>query len=308
MFKKSKFIFSLFSLFLCLSMLCFGVYSSIKVQFIVNGNIHYEVQKPVATVNKISSSGEIISNDDSTFGMNSVFSLDYNFTIKPKIDSIDDTHPQGQSTIIEIEMSSTGPLFARMFINYDTTQYPNIKVNASSLYLKGSGIYRIYIDNNTENEVSLDDLKLSIQYDVQTSILHSPDAENDYFYVEMGTIMRDGSMQNEYIKWRLIGKGSEYSSEYTIFNRSSASAPTSGVGVFILETNTQLKRPDTDDPDYTLNDVSFNNTYHYVSATDSNHSETMPEYDYDWTDIKANDYATSTIRRYINGVDIYKNH
>lgn len=44
-------------------------------------------------------------------------------------------------------------------------------------------------------------------------------------------------------------------------------------------------------------EIVYNNSF---SSSNNNHTETG------WTNIKANDYATSTIRRYINGTDVQK--
>lgn len=295
----------------------FGVYSVVQVNFAVTGSVFYEPPKPADV-----SAGSIQLNNGSTIERlinlpqpnQPVYLSDYitskdNLIIQPNSAYTDSTHPQGQRSVLTLQMTSKLSSYARMFVNYNKSINSNVKVNASSLYLKGSNVYEIYIDNNSTSSVNLADLDISIQYDEQTSLIHKPNksdsaTDNDHLYVELGTLMRDSATKNEYIKWRLIGtqtsKGSgSRASQYEIFSRTSTMAPTSGVGVFILETNTQkdIKRTDTTNSDIGFNDVPYNNMY-----SGDYHSESG------WTSIPADDYATSTLRRYINGVDIYKSH
>ena len=146
--------------------------------------------------------------------------------------------------------------------------------------------------------MNLNTLGITIQYDEKESILQY-DKTNKYFYVEMGTLMRDNATQNEYIKWRLIGTQtdkatSNKASQYERFDGTSE-PPSGTTGMFVLETDTLLPR--TDGTVFSLNEVAFNHSY---STSTYTHTETG------WTEIKANDYATSTVRQYINGNNVYK--
>ena len=296
--KKCKLFLSLIALIFSLGVMCFGVYSVASVQYTISGNVYYEVPTPPVRITKITSGSTILSTSSITLELGKPYPLDYSLEIQPNSTYVDPEHPQGQRTEIFLQMSSNISNYARMFINYDSTTNSDVKVNASSLYLKSSGIYKIYIDNNSSSAVNLNTLGITIQYDEKESILQY-DETNKYFYVEMGTLMRDNATQNEYIKWRLIGTQTDKAtstsaSQYERFDGTSA--PSTGTkGVFILETNTLLKRDDGTNS--SLNEVAFNHSY---STSTNKHTEEG------WTDILANDYATSTVRQYINGNNVYK--
>ena len=302
--KKGKLFLSLVALVFSLGVMCFGVYSAASVQYTIGGNVYYEVPTPPVRITKITSGNTILSTSSITLELGKPYPLDYSLEIQPNSTYVDPEHPQGQRTEIFLQMSSNISNFARMFINYDSTTNSDVKVNASSLYLKSSGIYKIYIDNNSSSAVNLNTLGITIQYDEKESILQY-DETNKYFYVEMGTLMRDNATQNEYIKWRLIGTQtaeatSSTASQYTIFDIESTTAPSAGtVGVFILETNTLLERDD--ETGYLLNQVAFNHSYlgHGSDTSYYHNGDEWEEYN-----ILANDYATSTVRQYINGNNV----
>ena len=71
--------------------------------------------------------------------------------------------------------------------------------------------------------------------------------------------------------------------------------------MFILETNTLLERDD--ETGYLLNQVAFNHSYlgHGSDTSYYHNGDEWEEYN-----ILANDYATSTVRQYINGNNVYK--
>ena len=296
--KKLKLLLSLCSFVFYVVALCFGVYSAASVQYTISGNLYYEVPTPAVRITKITSGNTILSTNSITLELGRPYPLDYSLEIQPNSTYVDPEHPQGQRTEIFLQMSSNISNYARMFINYDSTTNSDVKVNASSLYLKSSGIYKIYIDNNSSSAVNLNTLGITIQYDEKESILQY-DETNKYFYVEMGTLMLDTATQNEYIKWRLIGTQtaeatSTSASQYEPFDGTTA--PTSGTpGVFVLETDTSRSTG------YSLNRLPFNNRYAY-----SQPYRTYKHTEEGWEDIDANDYATSTVRRYINGTDVYK--
>ncbi len=240
----------------------------------------YEPPKPKVTITKIASNTTTI-NTNLALDPNTPYPLNYSLEI-----------PQGKRSEISLSLSSELENYARMFIRYNPTGHSGVKVNASSLYLKGSNIYKIYIDNSSQS-VNLSELGIYILYDEQPSLFHN---DNGYVYVELGTLMMDNASennyQNEYIKWRLIGTGTQGSSNYKRFTNGTV-IPTTGIGVFVLDSNTLIKRPSDNLP---LTNVVYNNSYN-----STNHSESG------WTSIKVNDYATSTIREYLNGMNVYKN-
>lgn len=292
-YKTTKLFFSFVTLLFSLCVICFGVYSAVSVQFSVSGSINYEV--PSVCVTNVKFDGETISTSKLILSKpNQIKSI--TDCLKPNVQL-----SPGRSEL-ELNIVTIIDAYARMFVNY-TPQLLNVKVNASSAYIKGSGIYKIYIDNNTSNNVTLSELNIGIEYDEQLYLLHAPNTtdesiDNDHHYIEMGTIMRPNSIKNEYIKWRLIGEvetsaSSTVATQYTKFNESRDNLDDIS-GMFILETNVMISR-NTDNAE--LNQVVFNNQY---NNTTYKHTEN------EWQDVPANDYATSTIREYLNGINVYK--
>ena len=111
----------------------------------------------------------------------------------------------------------------------------------------------------------------------------------------MGTVM--GETESEYIRWKYIASvddstGSDVATKYATFDANTA--PT-GEGYFYLETNvlTAIGRDGTNN----MIEVSFNNDW----------TNSSPYYHnlHGWTNVGANDYATSNVRQYINGNDSY---
>ncbi len=310
--KIYKLISSLCALVFGLSVMCFGVYSATVVEYMVSGNIQYEAPKLAVTITNITSGDTIISSNLIILEKNTPYKLNFSFQIQPDLTFADENHPQGQSTVISLDMESTiNSPFARIFVMYEG-QTVNVKVNASSLYLPKNSkkIFKIYISNSLQKPIDLKDLNISVFYDEQESIIHGPNlldesSDNNYFYVEMGTIMKPNMTQNEYIKWKLIGlqtspydAENEIASKYNIFKETELpSSTTNSYGVFILDSDTLIDREeqDKDGVDLQLNEIAFNTDYH-----GDYHAE-----DY-WNYVYANDYATSTARRYINGINVYK--
>ena len=203
---------------------------------------------------------------------------------------------------ITLKAENSSSAYQRLRLTYSNLP-EGLRVNSTSIFLPQDGtekVYTIKFYNQTSEEISLENVQATISLEnVSNLLMH--DTINDYYYVEMGTVMRD--TENEYIRWRLIGTQTaeateDTASQYTRF--SGTTAPTSGTtGVFVLETDTLLPR--TDGSSCSLNQVSFNNKYAYSQA-DSTYKHTEEG----WEDIDANYYATSTVRRYINGTDVYK--
>ena len=141
--KKGKLFLSLVALIFSLGVMCFGVYSAASVQYTIGGNVYYEVPTPSVRITKITSGNTILSTNSITLELGRPYQLDYSLEIQPNSTYVDTEHPQGQRTEIFLQMSSNISNYARMFVNYDSTTNSDVKVNASSLYLKDSGIYNI---------------------------------------------------------------------------------------------------------------------------------------------------------------------
>ena len=188
-------------------------------------------------------------------------------------------------------------------VSYNTTGTSGtLFVHSTSLYLPQntsgeltsgeSKDLTIYVNNNTGSPTTISGLQVS--FEEKESLLQA-DTTNNYWYVEMGTVM--GQTQSEYIRWKYIASvddstGSDVATKYATFDANTA--PT-GKGYFYLETNvlTAIGRDGTNN----MIEVSFNNDWTRTSLNAGHQTRT------EWTSINANDYATSNVRRYINGVD-----
>ena len=214
-------------------------------------------------------------------------------------------------TTLTISMTSLSANYIKNTVSYDSGEVDynttgtngTLFVHSTSLYLPQnpseqltsgeSKDLTIYVNNNTGSPTTISGLQVS--FESYESLLHA-DTENQYWYVEMGTVM--GQTQNEYIRWKYIASvddssGSDVATKYATFDANTA--PT-GEGYFYLETNvlTAIGRDGTNN----MIEVSFNNDY-----TNSDHHQ-----QHGWTNAKANDYATSNVRQYINGNDSYDSY
>ena len=213
-------------------------------------------------------------------------------------------------TTLTISMTSLSAKYIKNIVSYDsgTVNYNTtgtsgtLFVHSTSLYLPqnasgelASGESKdltIYVNNNTSSATTISGFKVSFKsYD---SLIHA-DTTNNYWYVEMGTVM--GETESEYIRWKYIASvddssGSDVATKYATFDADTA--PT-GKGYFYLETNvlTAIGRDGTNN----MIEVSFNNDWTRTSSLAGHQTKA------EWTSINANDYATSNVRRYINGVD-----
>ena len=230
-----------------------------------------------------------------------------------KIDLSGITFNTGETTLT-ISMTSLNANYIKNIVSYDsgavdyntTGTSGTLFVHSTSLYLPQntsgeltsgeSKDLTIYVNNNTGSPTTISGLQVS--FEEKESLLQA-DTTNNYWYVEMGTVM--GETESEYIRWKYIASvddstGSDVATKYATFDANTA--PT-GEGYFYLETNvlTAIGRDGTND----MIEVAFNNEYTY----DSSHSPTYYHQQHGWTNVQANDYATSNVRQYINGNDAY---
>ena len=218
-------------------------------------------------------------------------------------------------TTLTISMTSLNANYIKNIVSYDsgavsyntTGTSGTLFVHSTSLYLPQntsgeltsgeSKDLTIYVNNNTGSPTTISGLQVS--FEEKESLLQA-DTTNNYWYVEMGTVM--GQTQSEYIRWKYIASvddssGSDVATKYATFDANTT--PT-GEGYFYLETNvlTAIGRDGTND----MIEVSFNNDWTRTSWYAGHQTRT------EWTSINANDYATSNVRRYINGVDSYDSY
>ena len=233
-----------------------------------------------------------------------------------KIDLSGITFNTGETTLT-ISMTSLNANYIKNIVSYDsgavdyntTGTSGTLFVHSTSLYLPQntsgeltsgeSKALTIYVNNNTGSPTTISGLQVS--FEEKESLLQA-DTENEYWYVEMGTVM--GQTQSEYIRWKYIASvddstGSDVATKYATFDANTA--PT-GEGYFYLETNvlSAIGRDGTNN----MIEVSFNNEYIYNSS----HTPQYYHQQHGWTNVQANDYATSNVRQYINGNDSYDSY
>ena len=218
-------------------------------------------------------------------------------------------------TTLTISMTSLNANYIKNIVSYDsgavdyntTGTSGTLFVHSTSLYLPQntsgeltsgeSKDLTIYVNNNTGSPTTISGLQVS--FEEKESLLQA-DTTNNYWYVEMGTVM--GETESEYIRWKYIASvddssGSDVATKYATFDANTA--PT-GEGYFYLETNV-LSAIGRDGANNMI-EVAFNNDWTRTSSTAGHQTRT------EWTSINANDYATSNVRRYINGVDSYDSY
>ena len=233
-----------------------------------------------------------------------------------KIDLSGITFNTGETTLT-ISMTSLNANYIKNIVSYDsgavdyntTGTSGTLFVHSTSLYLPQntsgeltsgeSKALTIYVNNNTGSPTTISGLQVS--FEEKESLLQA-DTTNNYWYVEMGTVM--GQTQSEYIRWKYIASvddstGSDVATKYATFDANTA--PT-GEGYFYLETNvlSAIGRDGTNN----MIEVSFNNEYIYNSS----HTPQYYHQQHGWTNVQANDYATSNVRQYINGNDSYDSY
>ncbi len=215
--------------------------------------------------------------------------------------------------------------------------YPNLpeglRVNSTSIFLpkdKTEKVYTIKFYNQTESEILLNNVNVTVSLENVDSLLmkHEPDSEDQrtYYYVEMGTVMRED--ENEYIKWRYI------SADGT--RPIGTTEPSDLNGTYILETdlateygsdartyaqnkviegvgNGSITEEEAETAMFKYLDEYFENIYNsgVLCAFNTEVTEQDGEYyntTYKNNGVLANDYKTSTIRKYMNYVDktVYK--
>ena len=201
---------------------------------------------------------------------------------------------------IDLDMTSLSENYLKVVLNYSNLP-PTVSISSTSLFMpyNTSGdlahgetkTYKIYIRNTGSSSLSLSDINLQVSFDNSfgASLLKA-DTVNQYWYVEMGTIATD--MGSEYIRWRYISADGE--NPYTY----STSAPT-GIGYFLLETDITRNYRENSVFVCPINAVPFNSDSNCISWDDD-----LKHNLNGWTNIPANDYSASIIRRYINGEDV----
>ena len=319
--KNFKLLLSLSCFMFCVAALCFGVYAATTATLTISGTITfdaYEIYINSVTLNNLSPSGTSGQTTSLTLGDYTGMYIGEEDT-QSTINIGTPIVPETESLEIDIELTSLDTTnYQKVTLEYTIPSGSDYEVRNTSTILKPnpnkltngamSSILKIYVSSESTTSLDISSLNLNIGFEDYGTSLLQYDVTNDYYYVEMGTIpnqLSGTNYESEYIRWKLIGTQTAEAtitsaSQYARFDGTSA--PSTGTtGVFILETNTLLERDDG--TGYSLNEVAFNHSYlgHGSSSSYYHNGDEWEEYD-----ILANDYATSTVRQYINGNNVYK--
>lgn len=302
---------------MCIFALCFGVYSAAKLSYSLSGKITfkgYDVCVNQVTLNNVVTEGEngqifsqTLSNYENLLIGNGESGVSINVGTP--------TVSLNKALEISFELTSLKKdVYQKVNIEYSIPSGEKYSVRSTSTILlpnpKGefqnetTTNFKIYISNKNQSTLNISDLNLCVTFSDYGTSLFKHDEHNDFYYVEMGTIPNSTNTGSEYIKWKLVSLDGQDISNASRYNYSEV-VPTSGTGIFVLYTNTLIDREDVDRDGLVqkLNNCTFNNNYdgyNYLGdASQIYHSETK------WSNIMANDYATSTIRRYLNGTNVF---
>ena len=208
---------------------------------------------------------------------------------------------------ITLKAQGSSSAYQRLRLTYSNLP-EGLRVNSTSIFLPEDGtekVYTIKFYNQTSEEISLENVQATISLEKVDKLL-MPDEANKYYYVEMGTVMRD--TENEYIRWRYISADGE--------TPIGDAAVSSLNGTYILETDLMSEymsslneivgsgQPTAEDM-VTIDNYLANN---YTGTVCAYQSSMSVKYMESGTAIginteyntNPNDYKTSTIRRYMN--------
>ena len=266
-------------------------------------NISFDTSKAGAVIESVSVDG-VTSSNNQNVAINTASKISLGVQeISPK---------QEITTKIAMHSTTTDP-YQRVRLTYSNLP-EGLRVNSTSIFLPQSQeqkIYTIKFYNQNSEPISLENVEVKVSLEsVQSLLMH--DTEKNYYYVEMGTVMRD--TENEYIRWRYIADE----------NRTSASGTPSDLsqlnGTYLLETDLvteylsdaytilmQVMDATGEEQtalieqldnylanNYTGTLCAYQSIGQYTGAS-GNYTGTNTEYSTD-----SNDYKTSTIRRYMN--------
>ncbi len=225
---------------------------------------------------------------------------------------------------ITLKAQGSSSAYQRLRLTYSNLP-EGLRVNSTSIFLPQDGtekVYTIKFYNQTSEEISLENVQATISLENVSNLLMHDEA-NNYYYVEMGTVMRDA--ENEYIRWRYISAdgetpigdatvsslngtyiletdlASEYSNEAQIYIQQkvqegmldgSISAEEMYIAIYVFM--------DEYFENYASGAFCAFNTEVTADLDDGNNNTMYKNTEYLSQNILANDYKTSTIRRYMN--------
>ena len=264
-------------------------------------NISFDTSKAGAVIESVSVNG-VTSSNNQNVAINTASKISLGVQeISPK---------QEITTKIAMHSTTTDP-YQRVRLTYSNLP-EGLRVNSTSIFLPQSQeqkVYTIKFYNQNSEPISLENVEVKVSLESEQSLLMQ---DTDYYYVEMGTVMR--KTENEYIRWRYVANE----------DRTNTANPTdlsSLNGTYLLETDlvTDYLVPvysmvgsgnPTQEDLQAIDEYLANNytgticAYQSVgnfTASSGNYTGLNTEYNTD-----SNEYKTSTIRRWMNYTGDYK--
>ena len=259
-------------------------------------NISFDTSKAGAVIESVSVDG-VTSSNNQNVAINTASKISLGVQeISPK---------QEITTKIAMHSTTTDP-YQRVRLTYSNLP-EGLRVNSTSIFLPQSQeqkVYTIKFYNQNSEPISLENVEVKVSLESEQSLLMQ---DTDYYYVEMGTVMRE--TENEYIRWRYVADTTRTQGSSTPTDLSSLN------GTYLLETDlvSEYLMPvfsmvgsgnPTQEDLQAIDEYLANNytgticAYQSVgnfTASSGNYTGLNTEYNTD-----SNEYKTSTIRRWMN--------
>ncbi|MBQ3494492.1 MAG: hypothetical protein IJA69_03670, partial [Clostridia bacterium] len=308
---KKKILTLLLGCVMCMSVIAIGAYALTQVNLGINGTlsfIAYDKQvyiEDITIKNFVEETTKGYKSTDKTYeDYHGVYLKNSNATV-----DLSGKVLQGETLEIDITMVNLKSNYLKTSLSYEDLP-ADVLIRSTGLYMPQntgtrvesgqSKMLKIYISNlsTTLTALDLSTINLSVTFEELESLIHEgtrTEGEESlaYYYVEMGTLPgvadENGLATEEYLKWRYIS--SDGDSAY------AGDMPTNTLGYYILESAVPAYSSPIRNDGKTLGNVAFNNNY-----TDT----VGGEYYYnEFSNVYANDYAFSNLRKYINGERVY---
>lgn len=261
-------------------------------------NIQLSSSETTAVVNSVTVGSSTTTYEDANFASVGAISMGAQ-EIAPK---------EELTAKIVLSAKNSTSAYQRVRLTYGSLP-DGLRVNSTSIFLPQDGeekTYTIKFYNQTQQPISLDGVMATVSLEDVSSLLVQ-DIQKGYYYVEMGTVMR--ATENEYIRWRYVADTNREQGSSTPTDINSLN------GTYILETDLMseyiseayniVMTNRTQEGMQALDDYLANNYTGTICAYQSIGEFTTftgtglnTEYDTD-----ANEYKTSTIRRWMNYTD-----
>lgn len=286
---------------LCMTIVAgFGVYATIASSLSISGTLNFVALTKEVYVNEIKISNYVdenyVSQTKIIDGWNGKYLKESaSVSLGSGLNVV-----QGETLEIAITMTNLTSSYLRANLTYSDLGDMSVRttglimpINSGKTVESGQAkTMKIYISSSSDEGYDLSQYSLNISFtSLGTSLLQD---SGSYYYVEMGTVPNTSGTGAEYLKWKLVSN--DLSTRYTY----SSTKPT-GKSFFVLTTKlSHVKGSDG----VQINKVCASNDW--IEITDEGNGTSKYHQLNGWTNILADDYATSTMRAYITGEKVYK--